>query len=352
MLPSSSLIPRAAPQSLAATATVLAGLAAVASALPSHTEQEYQFLFKHYIAQHNKHYHVDEVHVRFANFKANVDLVAAHNAKAAAHTSSYKLAVNQFADMSKEDFRAKYLGFKFVDQAHLRAKNTAPVSNNFSLPASVDWNAKGAVTPVKNQGQCGSCWAFSTTGSVEGAWFLAKGQLVSLSEQQLVDCSQAQGNQGCSGGLMDQGFQYIITNGGICTEAAYPYTAADGTCQTTCTKAATVSSFTDVTVGSEPALTAAIAQQPVSVAIEADQSVFQFYSSGVLDDESCGTQLDHGVLAAGYGHDSTVNKDFYQVKNSWGVAWGQGGYINIVRNVNGDSARQCGITSAASWPKI
>jgi len=333
--------------SLAATATVLAGLAAVASATPTHTQEQYNFLFRKFVAQHNKHYHVDEFHVRFQNFKDNLELVSAHNKQG----KSFKLAVNQFADMSKEDFRAKYLGFKFVDQAHLRSKNVAEL-NNVSLPASVDWNAKGAVTPVKNQGQCGSCWAFSTTGSVEGAWFIAKGSLVSLSEQQLVDCSQAQGNQGCSGGLMDQGFQYIITNGGICTEAAYPYTAADGTCQTTCTKAATISSFTDVTVGSEPALTAAIAQQPVSVAIGADQSVFQFYSSGVLDDESCGTQLDHGVLAAGYGHDSTVNKDFYQVKNSWGPAWGLGGYINIVRNVNGDSARQCGITSAASWPKI
>ena len=286
--------------------------------------------------------------MRFENFKQNIDLVAAHNAK----ESSFKLAVNQFADMSKEDFRAKYLGFKFVDQAHLRAQNVEQPANNSALPASVDWNQAGAVTPVKNQGQCGSCWSFSATGAIEGAWFIAKGSLVSVSEQQLVDCSQAQGNQGCSGGLMDQAFQYVMTNGGLCTEASYPYTAQDGTCQTTCQKAVTVSSFTDVAVGSEPALQAAIAQQPVSVAIEADQSVFQFYSSGVLDDASCGTQLDHGVLAAGYGHDSTSNKDFYQVKNSWGVAWGAGGYVSIVRNVNGNSARQCGITSAASWPKI
>jgi len=333
-----------------ATAFVAAATLAVASALPAtHTPEQYQFLFRKYIAQHNKQYHVDEFHTRFENFKQNLEMVAAHN-KAG---KSFKLAVNQFADLSKDEFRAKYLGYKFIDQGHLRAQNSVTAESfNATLPASIDWNAKGAVTPVKNQGQCGSCWAFSTTGSVEGAWFIAKGSLVSLSEQQLVDCSQAQGNQGCSGGLMDQGFQYIITNGGICTEAAYPYTAQDGTCQTTCQKAATVSGFTDVTVGSESALTAAIAQQPVSVAIEADQSVFQFYSSGVLDDESCGTQLDHGVLAAGYGHDSTVNKDFYQVKNSWGPQWGAGGYVNIVRNTNGDSARQCGITSAASYPKI
>jgi cathepsin L len=249
-------------------------------------------------------------------------------------------------------FRAKYLGYNFVDRAHLRSKNVAATENVTALPTSVDWTSKGAVTPVKNQGQCGSCWAFSTTGAVEGAWFLSKGQLVSLSEQQLVDCSQAQGNQGCSGGLMDQGFQYIISNGGICAESAYPYTGADGQCQTGCSKVATLSKFTDVTPNDENALQAASAQQPVSIALEADQFVFQFYSSGVLDDASCGTQLDHGVLLTGYGHDSTANKDFWTVKNSWGPQWGAAGYIHIVRNVNGASARQCGLTSDPSYPTV
>jgi len=319
------------------------------AAVPLHSEQEYQFLFRAYIAQHNKKYHVDEFHIRYDNFKTNLDFVKAYNGQG----KSAKLAVNAFADMSKEDFRAKYLGFNFVDRAVMRSKNVEAVSENATVPVSIDWTAKGAVTPVKNQGQCGSCWAFSTTGSTEGAWFIAKGKLVSLSEQQLVDCSQAQGNQGCSGGLMDQGFQYIISNGGICSEAAYPYTGTDGTCgASSCQSVVKLTSFTDVTPNDENALQVANAKQPVSIAIEADQSVFQFYSSGVLDDESCGTQLDHGVLLTGYGHDSTVNKDFWIVKNSWGPEWGAQGYVRIVRNVNGDWARQCGLTSDPSYPVV
>jgi len=323
-----------------------AAVLAVASAL--HAPNEYQGLFRAFIKQHNKHYHVDEFHVRFANFKANLDLVAAHNAQ----NKSFKLAVNQFADMQQEEFRSKFLGYKFVDRSHLRSKNVEEVNSSVAAPDAVNWVTNGAVTPVKNQGQCGSCWAFSTTGATEGAWFVAKGALVSLSEQQLVDCSSAQGNQGCNGGLMDQGFQYIITNKGICTESDYPYTGADGTCQTSCTAAATISKFTDVAVNNEDALKTANAQQPIAIAIEADQSVFQFYSSGVLDDASCGVNLDHGVLLAGYGHDSSSNKDFWLVKNSWGASWGAAGYIQIVRNVNGNWARQCGLTSDPSYPTV
>jgi cathepsin L len=156
---------------------------------------------------------------------------------------------------------------KNVDLALLR-------SNASALPTSVDWEAAGAVTPVKNQGQCGSCWAFSTTGSTEGAVFVSGKPLPVLSEQQLVDCSGSEGNQGCNGGLMDYGFQYIITNKGIGSEASYPYTAADGTCKK-CKAVASVKSYTDVTVNSEPELVNAIVQQPVAVAVEADQNSFQ-----------------------------------------------------------------------------
>jgi len=191
-------------------------------------------------------------------------------------------------------------------------------------------------------------WAFSTTGSVEGAHAIATGKLVSLSEQQLVDCSSAQGNQGCNGGLMDQAFEFIISNKGICTEADYPYTAVTGTtCQTTCQSAATISSYKDVTAGDESVgLLNAVAQQPVSIAIEADQSGFQFYGGGVFNG-ACGTALDHGVLAVGFDHDATSNLDYWIVKNSWGNTWGEAGYIRMVRGQN-----ECGLSNMASYPVV
>jgi len=222
-----------------------------------------------------------------------------------------------------------------------------PMPETDAPPAAIDWRAKGAVTAIKNQQQCGSCWAFSTTGSVEGAWAIAKGQLVSLSEQQLVDCSGPEGNQGCNGGLMDDAFKFIIANKGICTEASYPYTAVTGTCQTTCTPVVTISSYADIPASNETALYNAVGQQPVSIAIEADQSGFQFYSGGVFDDPTCGTALDHGVLAVGYDHDATTNLDFWFVKNSWGNTWGEQGYIRMVRGKN-----ECGLAMMASYPIV
>lgn len=258
--------------------------------------------------------------------------------------ATWSMSVNEFADMTFREFHSRMTGLKPVDRGYLRGLNTMEVDTEFTAPTSVDWRQKNAVTPVKNQQQCGSCWAFSTTGSTEGVTAIATGNLVSLSEQQLVDCSAAQGNQGCNGGLMDQGFQYIITNGGICSEQSYPYTAVQGTCQTTCESVAKISSFTDVPANNEQALLQAVSKNPVSVAIEADQEAFQFYSGGVFN-AACGTQLDHGVLVVGYGHDSTSNLDFWIVKNSWGNTWGEQGYIRIVRGQN-----ECGITQMASYP--
>jgi C1A family cysteine protease len=261
------------------------------------------------------------------------------------------MAVNKFADLTGDEFAAKYTGGFKKPKRNLREQSVTFV-NTTALPASVDWEAKGAVTPIKNQQQCGSCWAFSTTGSVEGAWFISKGQLVSLSEQQLVDCSGPEGNQGCNGGLMDYAFQYIIDNKGITTEAAYPYTAADGTCASKGKPvAATLSGFKDVTANSETALLTAVVQQPVSVAVEADQSVFQFYSGGVMT-SSCGTALDHGVLAVGYGTDAANGGDYYKVKNSWGETWGEKGYIRLGRGAKFNPSGQCGIQMDPSYPVV
>jgi len=294
---------------------------------------------------HGKVYEPTERDFRETVFNTNVIKILSHNTE----NHSWTMSVNKFADLTEDEFKALYTGGLRLPKKSLRRAAVGPF-NTTANPTSVDWTTKGAVTPIKNQQQCGSCWAFSTTGSVEGAWFLSNGTLPSLSEQQLVDCSDAEGNQGCNGGLMDQAFQYIIDNKGITTEAAYPYTAADGTCQAAGKPvAATLSGFKDVAANSETALETAIVQQPVSVAVEADQSVFQFYSGGVMD-SACGTQLDHGVLAVGYGTDA--GKEYYKVKNSWGADWGEKGYIRLGRGAKFNPSGQCGIQMVASYPVV
>lgn len=281
-------------------------------------------------------------------YNRNVARIARHNS----HGHTWSLAVNKFADLTRKEFASRYLG-GYNNSTRMRVRNVNWSLENrtkFSLPASVDWATKGAVTPVKNQGQCGSCWAFSTTGAVESAWFLKNGTLVSLSEQQLVDCSTSEGNQGCNGGLMDYGFQYVVQNG-LTSEAMYPYTATGpNTCKAKGLPVfANLSGFKDVPTNSETALMTAIVGQPVSVAVEADQDAFQFYSSGVLT-KACGSNLDHGVLAVGYG--TQTGLDYYKVKNSWGADWGMNGYILLGRGASYGANGQCGIQMDASYPTV
>jgi C1A family cysteine protease len=258
--------------------------------------------------------------------------------------------------MDSDEFR-DYLGFSGENVRHnnLRIDN----SNLESVPSSVNWITSGAVTGVKDQGQCGSCWSFSTTGALEGAYFTKYGKLPSFSEQQLVDCDNRKNggkDMGCNGGLMDNAFSWIKKNGGLCTEAEYPYvsgtTKTAGSCQTSCEVVddSAVESFVDVPKSSDQSMMAAIAKQPVSVAIEADQKEFQLYKSGVFTG-ACGTNLDHGVLVVGYGTES--DGDYYIVKNSWGTTWGSKGYIYLGRGSqynNGDG--QCGVLLQASYPLV
>jgi C1A family cysteine protease len=255
--------------------------------------------------------------------------------------NTHTVGVNEFTDRTESEM-ARMNGYKAAEK-----KGNFTVFDDSSLEASVDWRTKGAVTPVKNQGQCGSCWAFSTTGAVEGADFITTGTLTSLSEQQLVDCSGSFGNMGCNGGLMDNAFKYIKT-APLETESDYAYTARDGSCSYVSSKGVgKVTSYSDVTPNSPAQLQAAVAQGPVSVAIEADQYSFQGYTSGVIT-KGCGTSLDHGVLAVGYGTDATAG-DYFIVKNSWGASWGDQGYVKI--GANAKNGNVCGILSAASIPR-
>jgi C1A family cysteine protease len=329
---------------LATLLTIAAAVSGVCVEAKAFTDAQYEYLFTKWVSQHNKVYPHDQFFTKFNTFKTNLDKIHHHNKG----NSSFTLAMNQYGDMTSEEFKQNMLGFRGASHPYLRSKNAGSHHHHVEVdaaPNTVDWRSKGAVTPVKNQGQCGSCWAFSTTGSTEGAVFLASGTLPSLSEQQLMDCSGAQGNQGCNGGLMDSAFEWIISNKGITSESQDPYQGAASTCPTSATSVAAITGYTDVPTLNEQALLSAVAQQPVSIAIEADQAVFQFYSSGVIDDASCGTTLDHGVLIVGYGTDSTLGKDYWTVKNSWGASWGEQGYVRLVRGSN-----QCGLATQPSYP--
>jgi C1A family cysteine protease len=272
---------------------------------------------------------------------------------------TYKLGHNQFSGMDSVEF-SEYLGLSFV-LLNEEKETGIQYSQNMigKLPDSIDWTNNGAVTPVKDQGQCGSCWSFSTTGALEGAYFNKYNTLQSFSEQQLVDCDNRRNggkDMGCSGGLMDNAFAWISKKGGLCSEKDYPYvsgtTKETGTCQSGCAlvKNSDISTFVDVVPSSDEEMMKALSLNPVSIAIQADQREFQLYKSGVFTG-ACGTKLDHGVLAVGYGY--IEGEDFYLVKNSWGTSWGDKGYIKLGRGEkynNGDG--QCGMLLQASYPVL
>ncbi|BAT76003.1 hypothetical protein LR48_Vigan01g228600 [Vigna angularis] len=306
------------------------------------SEQGLWDLYERWRSHHTVSRSFDEKQKRFNVFKANVMNV--HNANKM--DKPYKLKLNRFADMTNYEFTTIYANSKVshhrMFQGMPRENGSFMYENVDRVPSSVDWRKKGAVTDVKDQGKCGSCWAFSTIAAVEGINQIKTGQLVSLSEQELVDCDPE--NSGCNGGFMQWAFDFIKQYG-ITTESNYPYVARDGICDASKVEqpAVSIDGYETVPSNDEAALLQAVAHQPVSVAIDAGGYDFQFYSEGVFTG-FCGTGLNHGVTIVGYGTTQDGTK-YWTVKNSWGSEWGENGYIRMQRDLD-----LCGIAMEASYP--
>lgn len=335
-----------------------------------HRGNIFRYLFSLLIKEHQLH--IDDFDKRLAIFTENLLSIVEHNAN---KENTYTKAMNEFGHLTREEFMETRLGYNLAASRGTRYTILERIENGVNeitrklpnrvyrverslkdLPQEVDWVSKGAVTNVKNQGTCGSCWSFSATGAIEGAYFLKTGKLVSFSEQQLVDCDKD--CFGCKGGMMDSAFEWIEDHKGMCSEEDYPYVSENGIVPDQCSigckivSGSAVKSFVDVVINSEESLMAAVAQQPISVAIEADSSTFQFYKSGVMTGR-CGAKLDHGVLAVGYGT-SSDGIDFWKVKNSWGPNWGEDGYVRLQRGKKTifNKSGECGILKDASFPVL
>ncbi|KAJ8749391.1 hypothetical protein K2173_018882 [Erythroxylum novogranatense] len=307
---------------------------------PKYDNREMEERYKQWMTQHGRKYKSrDEYLLRFGIYQSNIQIIDEINSQ----NLSFRLTDNKFADLTNEEFRSIYLGFQPQGQ-----KQKICQSNSTYLPATVDWRKKGAVTPIKDQGQCGSCWAFSAVAAVEGINQIKTGKLVALSEQELVDCDISDGNQGCNGGLMEKAFQYIVKIGGLTTKDDYPYKGSDGKCDKDKLKnhAGIISSYETVPANNEKCLQATVVQQPVSVAIDAGSYEFQLYSEGIFSG-FCDYKLNHGVVVVGYGDDA--GDKYWTVKNSWGEDWGEAGYVRIQRNFK-DKRGICGIAMEPSYP--
>jgi len=314
-------------------------------------EEEYQELFKDFIVTYKKDYPHDEFHYRFEIFKKNVDFVKIHNTG----SHSYTVALNQFSDLSLEEFKKLYLRKKNAKQRNFARFEEG---QNQKIPDSIDWSTnknplgKSIVNPVRSQGSCGSCWAFAAVSAIEGKCAQNYSPLLlQLSEQELIDCSYQEGNDGCQGGLMDNAFEYAIEHKGLVLRSSYPYFGADNDCSVSLYKHyCPIREFIDIPEKNLFGLLSASSRQIVTVGVQADTMSFQFYKSGIYDDLDCGTELNHGMALVGYGNED--GQLFWKVKNSWGTKWGQFGYMYIARTEDRIGVGTCGIALAASYPEM
>jgi C1A family cysteine protease len=303
--------------------------------------------FTHFQDRFSKKYeNIEELQTRFQIFRHNLRDIVIHNLD---QTQNFTMGVNQFTDLTPEEFKSQWVG----GYKQLQSFGCGSFSSHGSnLPDSIDWTTKGVVNSIRDQGQCGSCWAFATTANAESVWAISTGKLLDLSEELLVDCASGVGyfNLGCNGGTPDSAFKYMINNG-QCTEASYPYTAKDGSCQKCTSAGVKFTGCSDVTPKDQVALKAAVAKQPVVIAIEADTRYFQSYSSGILTDAAkCGTTLDHAVEIVGYGTENGI--DYWKVRNSWGNSWGESGYIRIQKSSSTNDIGVCGLAAEPSYISV
>ena len=270
---------------------------------------------------------------------SNLEFINKHNSE----NHSYLVEENNFINHT-------YINeFNPINHLIYHIRNNPILINMTDLnKESVDWRKSFKVSPVKNQGDCGSCWAFSSVGAVESAWAIKHNTLYNLSEQELIDCSSE--NHGCEGGSMVKAFQYIIDNG-LCSNLSYPYVAIDKQCNNTCKSLVKITNYSDIIPNKEKMLMRAVQHQPVSVAIQANKRSFQMYKSGIYSDPDCGFELDHGVLLIGYGYDKDYDMDYWIIKNSWSKSWGENGTIRIQRNID-DTRGLCGIAMDPSVPIV
>jgi len=316
--------------------------------------------FATFAFQHNKIYSDNgEYQRRKLIFKENMEFIANHNKRI---DVTFKLKMNWFGDLTNDERkflltpRPPVVDSKFTSMAKLGSTDFVQKVHSGNLPPNINWVEKGAVNPPKDQGVCGSCWTFGTNGAIEGRWFIKSGVLLSLAEQQIVDCAWLNwggvgGNMGCDGGYAAGAMQWIVDNGGIALENNYPYLSQDGFCNSADRSSGVVlTGYVNVTSGDEQALQGAVANGPVAIAIDASHKEFTFYSSGVYFQPDCSNNvndLDHEVLAVGY--DTTQNgADYWLVKNSWSTHWGDMGFIKMARNKNNN----CGVASQATFPLV
>ena len=298
--------------------------------------------FTSYLNKYNKTYTGDELEKRYDIYRSNVEYINEKNSL----NLTYVLGINNFTDINRTDFRNNRLNF--IMKANENKYSTHNNSNK-TIPTSVDWRAEGIVTDVKDQKDCGSCWAFSAVGAIEGQHAKKSGNLTSLSEQNLVDCAWKFGCDGCEGGWPEAAMRYVISNHGIDTETGYPYLAIDENCNfTTNNTGATLSKTVNISHNNMTDLYDAIANiGPVSVAIDAEDDL-QFYSSGIFKSTTCSSvYLDHAVLAVGYSI-TQDGKKYIIVKNSWGKDWGMDGYVYFSADID----NMCGIAAEASYPLV